>query len=110
MKITRLPEVEHRVRNLAVGTFDGVHLGHREVIRGADSVLTFDPHPTSVVAPAHTPKLLTSLSVKAELVAELGVAELIVIPFDRDFAARQAQQFISEVLIERTGRYTRFGR
>ena len=103
MKITRLPEVEHRVRNVAVGTFDGVHLGHREVIKGADSVLTFDPHPTSVVAPAHTPKLLTSLSEKAELVAELGVTELIVIPFDRDFAARKAQQFISEVLIDALG-------
>ncbi len=70
-------------------SFDGVHLGHREVIRGADSVLTFDPHPTSVVAPQHTPKLLTTLEVKAELVAALGVQELIVIPFDADFARTQ---------------------
>src|SRR5271163_794716 len=58
--------------------FDGVHLGHREVIRGADSVLTFDPHPASVVAPAHMPKLLTDLDHKAELIAELGVDVLIV--------------------------------
>ena len=52
-------------RSVAVGTFDGVHLGHREVIAGSDSVLTFEPHPVSVVAPQHTPKLLTTLEVKA---------------------------------------------
>jgi riboflavin kinase/FMN adenylyltransferase len=86
-----------------VGTFDGVHLGHREVIAGADSVLTFDPHPVSVVAPQHTPKLLTTLERKAELVASLGVQELIVIPFDADFARRSAQQFIDEVLIAALG-------
>ncbi len=77
MKITRLPDVEGKERRVAVGSFDGVHLGHREVIRGSDSVLTFDPHPTAIVAPQHTPKLLTSLEVKAELVAALGVQELI---------------------------------
>src|ERR1700722_7036526 len=59
VEITRLPDVEPREgRSVAVGTFDGVHLGHREVIRGSDSVLTFDPHPVSVVAPQHAPKLL----------------------------------------------------
>ena len=74
MKVTRLPDVERGSgRSVAVGTFDGVHLGHREVISGADSVLTFDPHPVSVVAPQHTPKLLTTLERKAELIASLGV-------------------------------------
>src|SRR5207247_570162 len=67
-------------RRVAVGTFDGVHLGHREVIAGSDSVLTFDPHPVAVVAPQHTPKLLTTLERKAELIGALGVADLIVIP------------------------------
>lgn len=86
-------------RRVAVGSFDGVHLGHREVISGADSVLTFDPHPTAVVAPQHTPRLLTPLPVKAELVAELGVRELIVIPFDEAFSKRSAQEFIDEVLV-----------
>lgn len=99
MEIVRLPDVEPRDRRVAVGTFDGVHLGHREVIRGADSVLTFEPHPVSVVAPRHAPKLLTSLEVKAELIAELGVRELIVIPFDAAFAGRGAQEFIDEVLV-----------
>jgi riboflavin kinase / FMN adenylyltransferase len=88
---------------VAVGTFDGVHRGHREVIAGSDSVLTFEPHPVSVVAPQHTPKLLTTLARKAELVASLGVEELIVIPFDADFAARGADEFIDEVLVGALG-------
>lgn len=100
MKVSRLPEVEPRPRQVAVGTFDGVHLGHREVIRGSDSVLTFDPHPSAIVAPQHTPRLLTSLEVKADVIAALGVEELIVIPFDREFASRSAQEFIDSVLVE----------
>jgi riboflavin kinase/FMN adenylyltransferase len=103
VKITRLPEVDGKERRVAVGSFDGVHLGHREVIRGSDSVLTFDPHPTAIVAPQHTPKLLTSLEVKAELVAALGVEELILIPFDADFAKRSAQEFIDDVLVGALG-------
>jgi riboflavin kinase/FMN adenylyltransferase len=103
VKITRLPDVEGKERRVAVGSFDGVHLGHREVIRGSDSVLTFDPHPTVVVAPQHTPKLLTSLEVKAELVEALGVKELILIPFDADFAKRSAQEFIDDVLVGALG-------
>jgi riboflavin kinase/FMN adenylyltransferase len=104
VKVTRLPDVEPtRERSVAVGTFDGVHLGHREVIAGADSVLTFDPHPVSVVAPQHTPKLLTTLARKAELVASLGVRELIVIPFDAEFASRSAGEFVDEVLVGKLG-------
>jgi riboflavin kinase / FMN adenylyltransferase len=104
VKVTRLPDIERgRERSVAVGTFDGVHLGHRQVIDGADSVLTFDPHPVSVVAPQHTPKLLTTLERKAELIASLGVQELIVIPFDAEFAARSAGEFITDVLVGALG-------
>lgn len=100
MKVTRLPDVEHRARrSVAVGTFDGVHLGHREVIAGSDTVLTFDPHPVSIVAPQHTPKLLTTPERRAELIASLGVQELVVIPFDADFAKRSADEFVSDVLV-----------
>jgi riboflavin kinase/FMN adenylyltransferase len=103
MHVTWLPDAEPRARHVAVGEFDGVHLGHREVIDGADTVLTFEPHPRAVVAPDAAPKLLTSLAVKADLIAGLGVRELVVIPFDRSFAAQSAQEFIDSVLVERLG-------
>jgi riboflavin kinase/FMN adenylyltransferase len=101
VKLTYLPDVEPRPRRVAIGTFDGVHLGHREVIRGADTVVTFDPHPQSVVAPGTQPRLLTTLQRKAELVETLGVQELVVIPFDGAFAGRDAQEFIDHVLVDR---------
>jgi riboflavin kinase/FMN adenylyltransferase len=104
VKITRLGDVEPVAgRSVAVGTFDGVHLGHREVISGSDSVLTFDPHPVSVVAPAHTPKLLMTLERKAELIASLGVGEMIVIPFDAEFAKLSAADFIEDVIVSSLG-------
>ncbi len=99
MHVTQLPDVAPRPRRVAVGTFDGVHLGHREVIEGADTVLTFDPHPLAVIAPGREPRLLTTLARKAELVALLGVQELVVIPFDADFAARSAESFVEDVLV-----------
>ena len=94
MRLTPLSHAEHRPRRIAVGEFDGVHLGHREVIRGSDTVLTFEPHPLQVVRPEAAPKLLTSLEAKAELVAALGVQELVVIPFDEGFAHQSPQAFI----------------
>jgi riboflavin kinase/FMN adenylyltransferase len=101
MRTTTLAQVESRPRRLAVGEFDGVHLGHREVIRGADTVLTFDPHPLQVVRPEAAPKLLTSLEVKAELIASLGVEELVVLQFDEHFARQSPQEFIDQVLVGR---------
>jgi riboflavin kinase / FMN adenylyltransferase len=103
VEIVPLAEVKPRARKVAVGTFDGVHLGHRRVIEGSDSVLTFEPHPVAVVAPQHAPKLLTPLAMKAELIAALGVEELIVIPFDHAFAQRSASEFIDGVLVGTLG-------
>ncbi len=103
MTVVSLHDAEPRQRRVAVGVFDGVHLGHREVIAGMDTVLTFDPHPLSVIAPASAPKLLTRIDTKAELVAALGVRELVVIPFDEDFAAQSPQAFVDEVLVGRLG-------
>jgi riboflavin kinase/FMN adenylyltransferase len=101
MQITMLPDVSPRARRVAVGEFDGVHLGHREVIRGNDTVLTFEPHPLRVVRPEAAPKLLTSLEAKAERIAALGVEELVVIPFDDGFAHQSPQEFIDHVLVDR---------
>lgn len=103
MKITSLPDVQARPRRVALGMFDGVHRGHRAVIEGADTVLTFDPHPTAVLVPAAAPKLLTTVERKAELMEPLGVQELVVIPFDAGFAARTAEQFVDDVLVRTLG-------
>lgn len=103
MKVTALPAAERRRRKIAIGTFDGVHLGHREVIRGSDTVLTFEPHPLAVLHPEALPKLLTSFEVKRDLIAGLGVEELVVIPFDRELAGKTAERFIEEVLIAGLG-------
>ena len=103
MRVTPLPEVEPRPRRVAVGVFDGVHLGHREVVRGADTVLTFDPHPLAVIQPAAAPKLLTPTPVKAELLAELGLDEVAVIPFDEEFSRRSAESFVDDVIVGALG-------
>lgn len=103
MKQTLLQDVRPRPRRVAVGTFDGVHLGHREVIRGADTVLSFEPHPTAVIRPGAAPRLLTDAARKAALIASLGVQELVVIPFDAAFAARSAQDFVDAVLVGALG-------
>jgi riboflavin kinase / FMN adenylyltransferase len=106
MKVTPLPDLPPRSaadarRHVAVGTFDGVHLGHRAVIEGSDTVLTFEPHPLAVIAPDALPKLLTPFPVKRDLIAGLGVDELVVVPFDRYFAALEAEEFVERVLVDR---------
>jgi len=103
VKVTSLPEAETRPRRVAVGTFDGVHLGHREVIKGNDTVLTFDPHPLTVIAPQAVPKLLDSPAIKRDLIAGLGVEELVTIPFDREFASKSAEEFVEQVLVGKLG-------
>ncbi len=69
------------------------------MIKGSDTVLTFEPHPLQVIRPEAAPKLLTSLATKAELIAELGVQELVVLPFDASFARQSPQEFIDDVLV-----------
>jgi riboflavin kinase / FMN adenylyltransferase len=103
MKVVSLPDVRpgSGPRRVAIGTFDGVHRGHREVIRGADTVLTFDPHPMSVIRPEATPKLISTFPVKRDLIAGLGVDELVVIPFDEGFSSQTAEEFVQDVLIDR---------
>lgn len=101
MQVTTLENAVRRPRRVAVGEFDGVHLGHRQVILGNDTVLTFEPHPATVVRPERAPKLLTSLEVKIELISELDVEELVIVPFDVEFAQRSGQDFIDSILVDR---------
>ena len=76
MKTIWLPDAPPRERRLAVGEFDGVHVGHRAVIAGADSVLTFEPHPRTVVAPEAVPKLLTTLEQEDSVLRARAVTAL----------------------------------
>ena len=101
IEVTSLPDAEPRPRHVAIGTFDGVHRGHQAVIDDADTVLTFDPHPLEILHPAALPKLIMPFSVKRDVIDGLGVGELVVIPFDREFAQRSAEEFIGGVLVER---------
>jgi riboflavin kinase/FMN adenylyltransferase len=93
---------------LAIGNFDGVHLGHRALVararaladrRGAAAgALTFEPHPVRVLRPQLAPPLLTSLSRKLELLAGAGVEAAVVQPFDLAYAATPAAAFVSRDL------------
>jgi riboflavin kinase/FMN adenylyltransferase len=103
IEVTSLPDAQPRPRHVAIGTFDGVHLGHQAVIDDADTVLTFDPHPLEILHPAALPKLIMPFSVKRDVIDGLGVEELVVIPFDEEFAQHSAEDFIERVLIERLG-------
>lgn len=103
IEVTSLPDAKPRPRHVAIGTFDGVHRGHQAVIDDADTVLTFDPHPLEVLHPAALPKLIMPFGVKRDVIEGLGVRELVVIPFDREFAQRSAEEFVQGVLVERLG-------
>jgi riboflavin kinase/FMN adenylyltransferase len=103
IQVTSLPDAEPRPRHVAIGTFDGVHRGHQAVIKGADTVLTFDPHPLEIIHPAALPKLIMPFGVKRDVIEGLGVDELVVIPFDQEFAQRSAEEFIEDVLIAKLG-------
>jgi riboflavin kinase/FMN adenylyltransferase len=103
IEVTSLPDAEPRPRHVAIGTFDGVHRGHQAVIDDADTVLTFDPHPLEILHPAALPKLIMPFRVKRDVIEGLGVHELVVIPFDAEFAGRSAEEFVEDVLIARLG-------
>src|SRR3954447_16886317 len=88
---------------VTIGNFDGVHLGHRRVLRRVralaaehgwkSSVLTFDPHPTRVVAPARTPLLLTSPERRAALMETEGIEQVLVLPFTPELAQWTPEEF-----------------
>ena len=94
---------------LTIGNFDGVHAGHRvllqraaELARAHDwqpAVLTFDPHPTKVVAPARAPKLLTSIDQRLGLMRDNGIRQVLVLPFNSELAKLTAEEFVSQILV-----------
>jgi riboflavin kinase/FMN adenylyltransferase len=93
---------------LAIGVFDGVHLGHQAVIStsaghakeagGTAVVVTFDPHPVKVLRPRDAPHLLTATHHKISLIRDLGVAHLLVLHFDHAFAATSPEDFVRQLV------------
>lgn len=96
---------------LTIGNFDGVHYGHRKILRRLvalaeehgwkPSVLTFDPHPTCVVRPDRAPRLLTTPERRAELMREEAIEQVLILPFTREVAALTPQEFVDQILVAR---------
>lgn len=99
---------------VTVGTFDGVHLGHRAIMekvaekareRDARAVIvTFDPHPRDIINPGEAGiKLLTTLEERREILEGLGIDLVVVIPFDRDFSLMTSEEFVRDVIVDKIG-------
>ena len=99
---------------VTIGNFDGVHRGHRHVVQrarevatevGVDRVVavTFDPHPIAVLRPEHAPSALTGIAQRGELLAEAGVDDVLVLPFDRDMAGWSARGFVERIVVDALG-------
>jgi riboflavin kinase/FMN adenylyltransferase len=112
---------------LTIGNFDGVHFGHRQILRRLaalarengwkPSVVTFDPHPTKLVAPERAPRLMTTPERRAELMADEGMQQVLILPFTRSVAQLSAEEFVTQILVGRLGAHAvlvgdnfRFGR
>ncbi|RYY84156.1 MAG: riboflavin biosynthesis protein RibF [Chitinophagaceae bacterium] len=111
--LEQLPPFRNAV--VTIGTFDGVHLGHREILRaqrqaadrcgGETLVITFDPHPRKIVQGGSL-ELITTLSEKAALLGSLGVDHLVVVSFNAEFAAQEAEAYVRDFLVGRFHPYT----
>ncbi len=99
---------------VTVGTFDGVHAGHRvlinQVIKSAKSIggrsviVTFDPHPREIISPGKAGiKLLSTLEERRQLLSDIGIDEMIVIPFNRDFSLLSSGEFVRNIIWEKIG-------
>lgn len=104
MRIYRsMEDVPAGKRVVAIGTFDGVHIGHQKIINDAarlaaeagarSMVMTFHPHPLSVIAPEKCPPVLTPLNIKTDLIEDMDIDELLIIPFEKDFSKLSPKAF-----------------
>ncbi|NNN04197.1 MAG: bifunctional riboflavin kinase/FAD synthetase [Acidimicrobiaceae bacterium] len=113
MKVTRYDLELTRPSVVALGVFDGVHLGHQTIVRrvverarelgAAASVVTFDPHPAAVVSSSGGPAVLATLSQRLEWFEQLGVDQVRLIDFTMDIARQSAEQFVDEILVAQLG-------
>jgi len=98
---------------VTVGTFDGVHRGHREVLEeigrraervgGRSILVTFHPHPLRIVRPEHAPPLLTTVTEKRDILAQSGLEYVVFVPFTRTLQRYSARRFVEEILVRRVG-------
>lgn len=114
-KLVHLSEIDHQPNTVVtVGTFDGVHEGHRALMetvvekakarKGRSVVVTFDPHPRTIIGSKNTElKLLTTLQERAEILESIGVDILLVIPFTRDFSLLSSEEFVKDVIFSKIG-------
>jgi riboflavin kinase/FMN adenylyltransferase len=96
---------------ITIGNFDGVHRGHREILRRViavarqedckSAVLTFDPHPARLVSPASAPRLLTTLEERTRIILEQGIDEILIVPFTPQIAALGPEDFVREILVDK---------
>jgi riboflavin kinase/FMN adenylyltransferase len=96
--------------SLTIGNFDGVHAGHARILRRVcevarengwkPSVLTFDPHPTRIVAPSRSPRLMTTPEQRCRLMEQEGIGQVLILPFTREVAQLTPEQFVRDVLVE----------
>ena len=96
--------------SLTIGNFDGVHAGHARILRRVcevarengwkPSVLTFDPHPTRIVAPSRSPRLMTTPEQRCRLMEQEGIQQVLILPFTRELAQLTPEQFVRGVLVE----------
>ncbi len=115
MKVYNSPDEFQKLPNaiVTIGTFDGVHLGHRKILNrlketskeenGESVVITFWPHPRKVLQGADSLKLLLTLEEKIEMIASCGIDHLLLIPFTKEFSATTSEDFIQKILIDKIG-------
>src|ERR1700759_2713455 len=116
MKIYRHIDEFKPVKNavVTIGTFDGVHLGHRKIIErikqlakesgGETVILTFFPHPRMILHPEDQDiKMINTIDEKAELLEQLGIDHLIITPFSRDFSNQTAEEYVKNILVNKIG-------
>lgn len=96
---------------ITIGNFDGVHCGHQQIMQRVVSiarqhgwksaVLTFDPHPTRLVAPDRAPHLLTTPEQRAHLMLKQGIDQVLILPFTREIARLTPEEFVREILVKK---------
>lgn len=107
--IDKLPAFKNPV--ITIGTFDGVHEGHKKIIRalldeadrinGESVIITFHPHPRKIITPDEPLRLINTLNEKIELLAKTGIHHLVVVPFTAEFALLSAEEYISDFVVSR---------